>query len=516
MPATLERREFLTAGLAVGGALALQGVLTSRVGAQPPTAAFTRYSVFDPHAGLDSYVKGVAKMKEWAAADVNDPRGWTFQAAIHGSAMEGPSFNQCEHASWWFFSWHRAYLWFFERMIRQASGDTQFALPYWDWDSDGRKSLPPAFRDSNSTLFDNTRNDSVNNGDPLPALDIDPRGALSTASFLGPTFNPGFGGTPLPRGAKGRLENPPHDAVHVLISGNMGDPSTAALDPIFWLHHANIDRLWDVWLASGRVNPSQDAWKNNTDNGQVLPFPFYDENSNQVTVLTADFIPGSARLDYQYDNLNGNPAVMLTSKKLRTQVVAEGETGEKLKGQEIDKAKQEAMDTKRKKLFGEASRVKLTASEDKITLGGEPVVVEAKIAEENRPRLKLALELAKEDVARPPAVVLHIEGVESKGPPGVVYRVFLNKPKDAVGNDPDETNFVGTIALFRAKGHGHKEKMGEDFTFDITRLVQNLKERGKWNDEKLDVTFISKGVGGRNQPKNEVTCKRVAVTIERN
>lgn len=516
MPATLERREFLTAGLAVGGALALEGTLTSRAWAQPPGVSFTRYSVFDPRASLDSYVKGVAKMKEWSAADANDPRGWTFQAAIHGSVMNGPAFNQCEHASWWFFPWHRAYLWFFERIIRQASGDPQFTLPYWDWDSDGRRSLPPAFRDYASTLYDGTRNDSINNGDPLPALDIDPHRALASAAFLGSSFSPGFGGTPLPRGTKGRLENPPHDAVHVLISGNMGDPSTAALDPIFWLHHANIDRLWDVWLASGRVNPSQDDWKNNTDSGQAAPFGFYDENSNAVNILTADFIVGGNRLDYQYDHLKGSLPVMLTSKLIRPQARPESAGGAKLKGPEIPKEKQAAMDDKHKKLFGEARRVEVTASKNKITLGGEPVVVEAKIAAENRPRLKMALELAREDVVRPPAVVLHIEGVESKGPPGVVYRVFLNKPANAVGNDPDETNFVGTIALFQTKGHGHKEKKGEDFTFDITRLVQNLKERGKWNEEKLNVTFVSKGVGGKNQPKNEVTCKRVSVTIERN
>jgi len=515
MTATLHRREFLTTGLAVGSALALEGALASRSAALQPTTSFTRYSVFDARARLDSYVKGVAKMKDWSASDATNPRGWTYQAAIHGSAMDDPSFNQCEHASWWFFPWHRAYLWCFERIIRQASGDDQFTLPYWDWDSAGRRSLPPAFRDGNSTLFDSSRNDSINNGDPLPALDIDPRGALASATFLGSSFNPGFGGVPLPRGTKGRLENPPHDAVHVLISGNMGDPSSAALDPIFWLHHANIDRLWDSWLASGRVNPSVAAWKNNVDSGQAMPFDLYDENSNQVNVLTADFIPGGGRLDYQYDNLQGNPVVMLTSKKLRSQVESECGPGEKLEGAEISKEKRTAMDEKHKKLFGNARRVELTASENKITLGGESVVVEAKIVEENRPRLQMALELAREDIARPAAVILHIEGVESKGPPGVVYRVFLNKPKDGVSPDPDEANYVGTLALFQTKGHGHKNKKGENFNFDITRLVQNLSERGKWNNEKLDVTFVSKGVGGKNQPKNEVTCQRVSVTIER-
>jgi tyrosinase len=29
--------------------------------------------------------------------------------------------------------------------------------------------------------------------------------------------------------------------------GWMSDPDKAALDPIFWLHHANIDRLWAAW-----------------------------------------------------------------------------------------------------------------------------------------------------------------------------------------------------------------------------------------------------------------------------
>lgn len=42
----------------------------------------------------------------------------------------------------------------------------------------------------------------------------------------------------------------------------MGDPVTAALDPIFWLHHANIDRLWEVWLGDNaeHVNPTDAKW----------------------------------------------------------------------------------------------------------------------------------------------------------------------------------------------------------------------------------------------------------------
>ena len=38
-------------------------------------------------------------------------------------------------------------------------------------------------------------------------------------------------------------------------AGHMSDPAVAAFDPIFWLHHANIDRLVSLWEA---LNP--DSW----------------------------------------------------------------------------------------------------------------------------------------------------------------------------------------------------------------------------------------------------------------
>lgn len=47
------------------------------------------------------------------------------------------------------------------------------------------------------------------------------------------------------------LENP-HGAVHVAIGGaygHMSQLSYAAFDPTFWLHHANVDRLFAMWQA---------------------------------------------------------------------------------------------------------------------------------------------------------------------------------------------------------------------------------------------------------------------------
>ncbi|KAI0297811.1 photo-regulated tyrosinase [Multifurca ochricompacta] len=43
-----------------------------------------------------------------------------------------------------------------------------------------------------------------------------------------------------------------HDLIHFAIGGHMGSPAVAGFDPIFYLHHANVDRLLSLWSA---VNP---------------------------------------------------------------------------------------------------------------------------------------------------------------------------------------------------------------------------------------------------------------------
>jgi hypothetical protein len=88
----------------------------------------------------------------------------------------------------------------------------------------------------------------------------------------------------------------PHGSVHVLVGGNMGWVPTAARDPVFWLHHGNIDRLWDVWLSlGGRANPSNTPFLDKT-------YSFADERGDVVTVKVRDII-SSVQLGYCYDNV---------------------------------------------------------------------------------------------------------------------------------------------------------------------------------------------------------------------
>jgi tyrosinase-like protein/polyphenol oxidase-like protein len=78
----------------------------------------------------------------------------------------------------------------------------------------------------------------------------------------------------------------------------MSDPNFAARDPIFWLHHCNIDRLWNRWLSlgGGRANPVENAvWMDQ-------PFAFFDETGSMVRMSGRDIVESARQLSYRYDD----------------------------------------------------------------------------------------------------------------------------------------------------------------------------------------------------------------------
>ena len=212
---------------------------------------------------------GIAAMQ---ARPVTDPTSWLFQANIHGTNDEPrpnaeaarATWSTCQHGSFFFLSWHRMYIYHFERILRAASGDPEFALPYWNYSVPAR-ALPSIFRepaDVSNPLFvpqRRTRDPNINGGESVPAAITDVSNAFSFTNFASPTGSGlSFGGqiVPAPRhfsSPHGRLEMQPHDIIHVVVGGSgwMSDPNFAARDPIFWLHHCNIDRLWNRWLSLG-------------------------------------------------------------------------------------------------------------------------------------------------------------------------------------------------------------------------------------------------------------------------
>src|SRR5919107_3280816 len=224
------------------------------------------------HPTLAAYRTAVQEMKNLPESD---PRNWRRQAQIHQ--------NNCPHANWFFLPWHRKYILDFERICRNLSGDPNFALPYWNWTR--TRSIPAPFWEG--TLRDTTRAIGPNaeiSGQFVGRSVID--NILRQTNFeLFGSFRPQGQSSTDPswqrrEGAEALLEHTPHDQVHVWIGGNMAT-FMSPLDPIFWLHHCNIDRLWAEGNARGRANTSSALWRDFT----LRPFNTLVRDLQSITQL---------------------------------------------------------------------------------------------------------------------------------------------------------------------------------------------------------------------------------------
>ncbi|MBC7533830.1 MAG: tyrosinase family protein [Oligoflexus sp.] len=225
-----------------------------------PSNINIRKSATDPSnaKNMELYRKGVAAMKAIPfplKIDGADTNWWVAHADIHDKF--------CSHRNWFFLPWHRGYLHHFEKVIREFCGDPSFALPYWDWSDD--RSIPQPFLTgdvASNALFNASRKVTELPDITLQSIKKENIQILIEKPQFA-TFGGGESHHPRPKsttdllGAMGPLEAGPHNNVHATILGDMGD-MTSPLDPIFWLHHCNIDRLWSVWAASRTFN-NQDS-----------------------------------------------------------------------------------------------------------------------------------------------------------------------------------------------------------------------------------------------------------------
>jgi tyrosinase len=179
------------------------------------------------------------------ALPAGNPNSFARIAGFHG----GPPTEYCRHGAPGFFTWHRAYLMAFEGALRAIRCNV--TLPYWDWSSGPSTGVPEACR---YPTYVNRAGATVPNplysgpraagGQTVRRADIDTtvfddlatsaQTALTSSSFA--SFQSQINGV--------------HGSVHVRTGGDMGSVPTASYDPIFFLHHANVDRLWAQWQAA--------------------------------------------------------------------------------------------------------------------------------------------------------------------------------------------------------------------------------------------------------------------------
>lgn len=441
----------------------------------------------------EAFARAVAVMQ---ARPATDPTSWAYQAAIHATFATPPPgapWNGCQHQSWFFLPWHRMYLYYFERIVRAAvrsfDGPADFAIPYWNYEQPfPNNTLPQPFREP--TLPDGTPNPlflpppnraaGIANGGGLPPQGTSSSAAMAMTSYTPPPA-PGFGGGIRPpeqfAGSTGGLEQTPHNVIHVMVGGApsgacqggfMVDPRCAALDPIFWLHHANVDRLWSRWLAlgGGRANPAQANWLNQS-------FTFHDETGAVVTLTCAEVVDTAAQLDYAYDDEVPAPAALAIS------MVSMDDTAPPPPPEPPGPPEMVA------------------ATEEPIELAGDVCTVQLTVPPSTRALLSRAGARAVDadaDTATP-SVYLNVEDIEAEQNPGVVYAVYLDLPSGSDDPDADPVrHHAGNIALFGIElmndpDHAHPGVPGFRHTFDITGLVEELSAAGRWDPDSITVTF---------------------------
>lgn len=182
-----------------------------------------------------------------------------------------------------FSPWHRWFIWNFEKALQDATGRCIY-IPYWDWERDAEWESesdlmhPATFGTWGATSESGCTVDGITNYHrpfrfSSPGVDNGPDGCVSRDFLEGFSFtgesqivamimnydqyadttgnaagqdqdNPAEVGTT--NGFRVEFENGAHMLVHGIIAGHMGT-NWSPSDPIFYLHHANVDRIWTMW-----------------------------------------------------------------------------------------------------------------------------------------------------------------------------------------------------------------------------------------------------------------------------
>ncbi|KAM9788476.1 tyrosinase-like [Neosynchiropus ocellatus] len=287
----------------------------------------------------------------FADASVYDVFVWMHYYVSRNALLGGPGnvFADVDFAHWApaFLPWHRVYLLHWEREIRRLSGDPSFSLPYWDWrDAEGcdvcTDELMGAPSPRNTSLLSPGSVFSSWSVLCSQAGDYNRRGVLCDARPEGPlrrspgdhdrnvvarlptsaeaeftlsladydtgamdrsanrSFRNTLEGFGDPRTGLGNSQRMGmHAAVHVFMNGTMSSVQGSANDPVFLLHHAFVDSLYEQWLRRHRPSRSQypASMAPIGHNRDLFMVPFLPLHRN------IDFFISSKELGYEYSSL---------------------------------------------------------------------------------------------------------------------------------------------------------------------------------------------------------------------
>jgi hypothetical protein len=325
-------------------------------------------------------------------------------------------------------------------------GRSVVAASLWDYETNAH--LPAAYRDATyvdeqsqtvpNPLRVSARQPGLNNGTSSLSS-----GVTSTAGAMGETSFDSFSSA---------LESTPHGAVHCAMvtgscpNGLMGSIPAAALDPIFYAHHTNIDRLYECWL---HVNEARRLPQNPTQLSTV--FTFVDADGRTVERRVRDMLT-TTQLGYTYAVGGGCPAT-----------VAQADPA----------ADNLPMTPVAEQVLASVGPTRL-----------DPTVTAVPLVMSPQSRQSLAQRQGAPTSSR---TYVTIEGLQYDEAPGGLYNVFLRgagEKREQIG----VINFFGLAPSRSADrtGHaGHLRTRGS-FRFDITDAVKQLDISG---DAPLSLVF---------------------------
>jgi hypothetical protein len=410
---------------------------------------------------------------------------------------------QCQHTTRvngvkqvtpFFFPWHRLYLLYFEKVLQKAANDPSLRLPYWDYTDPANVAMPAEFM---TPTYTNAKGDLVAN--PLYEVRRMPEWLTPPFSTLDPTVTNINDALKIPLlldttdangdvvpGYQSTIEQSPHGDVHCGVMDCpkpvMGAVPYSSNDPIFWLHHANIDRMWDCWLSiPGHANPADAAFMNQ-------PFMYVDENGAEVTKTVRDIISGGM-VDYVYEKPSG------CGRPEAVQMAAAAPS-KKMTAQQKKSARQALA---KPVLLGKTTPVAIDAPTTR-----KSIALPAATGPKAQSR-DLAL---REQTDVPVKTELVLRGIHYEEHPGVIFKVYLER-KD----DPSRRAFAGSISFFMPLDEDESSRL--DRVFDVTEELRSLAGEGL---QELNVVFeaATGRMGGRAHfnPESKLVVDAIELRVK--
>ena len=441
----------------------------------------------DGKSDLDALAIAMDKMQDLPC---DNPLSWYYQGAIHWVPDSIPNNPLCDKyhetsdaLTGWracthfkegsqareinFLIWHRLYILHFEKIVRELSGKSDFALPYWDYTNPDYNKLPSEFINQKSSLFESARVNSLNNGKAISDSIMD--NALNIEILFKNTIFDTF---------NRNMESAPHGTMHNYIGGYFEEPKkrlwwnrifqkdttglmaevgSAGFDPIFWLHHSNVDRLWEKWERS----PNGARISLDTLKKYEWPYLFFDSKGQEINFTIEQAYEKAFNVNYTYDDIK--------------------------------------KEEKPQKIFVQTQDTSVVINSQKLDIG---------LTEESNFSVKWDIPEVSSFKSNDNSRVIWVLTVNisfEKAPKGL-YEVFI-KDKSSDKIIESQESLKGVMSFFGAEHHkemGHSMHHSENENRTLTKFVFDITDEIDLDSSSVDVDFrIKRKAGSEDDLKIE-------------